>query len=139
LKHSLTVHVPIFKTDAAKRLVFGFANVSVSKDGDPVTDLQDDQIPPDALEKAAYKFVLTSRIGGLEHQEMGVATLVESFFLTPEKLAAMGVSDPTYKGASWWVGFRVDDPDTWDRVQKGELRAFSIGGEGTYENVNADA
>jgi hypothetical protein len=26
---------------------------------------------------------------------------------------------------------RVDDPDVWKRVKKGELRAFSIGGTGT--------
>jgi hypothetical protein len=67
---------------------------------------------------------------------MGVSRLVESCFITPEKLAAMGVKDEEFKGASWWVGFKVDEPEVWAAVKSGELPMFSIGGEGSYEEVS---
>lgn len=118
-------------------LAFGFANVSVTKNGELITDLHEDQIPPDVLEKAAYNFVLKYRDAGVEHEEMGVGRLVESIFLTTEKLTAMGISDPTYKGAAWWVGFKVDDPAVWKKVESGELAMFSIGGRCSYEEVEA--
>ncbi len=129
----VNLSLQVAKKDPKKMLVFGFANVAVDKNGKTVTDLHDDQIPADVLEKAAYTFVLKYREGGYEHQKMGVARLVESFFLTAEKLKAMGVKDGDYDGAAWWVGFKVDDPDVWAQVEKGELPAFSIGGTCTYE------
>lgn len=131
----IEVRVPVAKSDPERMLVFGFANVSVTRDGEVVTDLHNDEIPPDVLEKAAYNFVLRYREGGLEHEKMGVSRLVESCFITPEKLAAMGVKDTEFNGASWWVGFKVDEPEVWAAVKSGELPMFSIGGEGSYEEV----
>jgi hypothetical protein len=130
LEHVITM--PVTKTDDEQMLVFGFANVSVTKDGELVTDTHGDQIPPDVLEKAAYKFVLKYREGGYEHEKMGVARLVESVFLTPEKLKAMQITDDTFKGAAWFLGFKVDDPDVWRDVKSGKLPAFSIGGTATF-------
>lgn len=130
------IRIPITKKDASQMLAFGFANVAVTEDGTLVTDLHKDQIPAEVLEKAAYKFVLKYRTGGLEHEEMGVARLVESFFMTAEKLKALGIeTTDTFKGAAWWVGFKIDDPDVWKRVEGGELCDFSIGGTGEYEEA----
>lgn len=129
------VKTKLTKADARRMLVFGFANVSMTRDGEVVIDHHNDIIPPQVLEKAAYDFVLRYREGGLEHEKTGVARLVESVFLTPEKLAAMGISDPTFRGAEWFVGFKVDDPEVWAAVERGELPMFSIGGEGTYVEV----
>ncbi len=126
----------IAKTVEDQRLVFGFANISVDPDGETVTDKHGDQIPPSVLEKAAYRFVVQRGEGGLEHQYMGVATLVESFFLTAEKVEAMGLSDPSFRGAAWWIGFRVDDSDVWAAVKSGELAAFSIAGRAEIEEVD---
>lgn len=122
------IQIPLAKTDASKRLVFGYANVARAADGSIVTDLHGDQIDPSSLEDAAYDFVLYYREGGLEHQVMGVARLVESVFITPEKLQAMGIVAPTYKGAAWFVGFKVLDEALWKSVQAGEITCFSIGG-----------
>jgi hypothetical protein len=41
----------------------------------------------------------------------------------------MGIKDPDYKGAAWFLGFRVKDPEVWASVKSGELSAFSIGGK----------
>lgn len=117
----------ITKVDDDQRLVFGYASVAVRADGETVVDSQDDVIAPDTLEKAAYDYVLRSRDGGLMHERMGVATMVESFVVTPEKLKAMGLPENSLP-QSWWIGFRVDDPEVWKRVKSGELSSFSIGG-----------
>ena len=52
------------KVDEDKRLVFGWANVSVDVGGNEVVDLQEDMIDPETLEAAAYKFAELYRDGG---------------------------------------------------------------------------
>lgn len=123
------VTVPVIKTDSPQMLAFGFANVAVNTDGTSVVDRQNDEITADDLERAAYDYVLRFREAGVEHKKLGVARLVESFFLTAEKLGAMlAAPAPEFKGAKWWVGFKIDDPAVWKLVESGELSCFSIGG-----------
>jgi len=57
----------VLKSDDDKRLVFGWASVSVSVSGETIIDLQSDQIEPDDLETAVYQYVLNFRDGGEEH------------------------------------------------------------------------
>ena len=130
---TVSFDLPITKTDAKRMLVFGFANVAVAKNGKIVVDLHDDIIPEHVLEDAAYNYVLQARVGGFEHKKMGVARLIESVFLTAEKIKAMGLDDKKFKGAAWWVAFKVDDPEVWAKVEDETLVAFSIGGTATVE------
>lgn len=122
----------IAKTDAPRRLVFGWAS-RVSKDGVPVEDSQGDIIDPEDIEEAAYDFALFSRDGGEMHDRLGVGKMVESVAFTEEKLAAMGLPagsvDP-----GWWVGFKVDQ-DVFDKVKAGTYKMFSIGGVGRRVSV----
>jgi hypothetical protein len=128
----LVVEGEFTKFDEDKRLAFGWASV-VKKDGLEVVDRQGDWISPEDLENAAYKYVLTSRVGGDMHKRNGeqphhVSDLVESFVVTPEKIAKMGLPESTPIG--WWVGFKVHDDDTWDLVKKKGRTGFSIHGRG---------
>lgn len=118
----------VTKVDTEKMLVFGFASVSVTKDGQAVVDSQKDAIPLSELEKAAYDYVLNSRDGALMHRKNKVARLVESFVVTPEKLAALSLAEDALP-LGWIVGFKVDDPEVWEKVKSGELKGFSIGGK----------
>jgi len=105
----------VSKLDDDKRLVFGWASVLENEDGSPLEDLQGDVIAPDELESAVYKFVLDSRKAGEMHERTeGIGRLVESFVLTPEKAAVLGIE----KRAGWWVGFKIDDDSTWSEVKK---------------------
>lgn len=122
----------IQKVDEEKRLVFGWANVSVTVDGKLVEDLQEDMIDPDVLEAAAYKFAELYREGGEMHERTGVAVMVESVVLTAEKQAAIGIPAGTLP-VGWWIGFRVTDDDVWERVKTGEYSMFSIGGTAIRE------
>jgi hypothetical protein len=135
------VNVKFAKIDEDQQLIFGLASVAVSADGTPVEDLQGDIIPSAELEKAVYSYVLKSRQGGTMHEEMGTARLVESFVVTSEKLGALlkglGVEADIsgFQGVAAWVGFKVDDPETWARVKSGELASFSIGGRAVMDEA----
>ena len=106
---------------ADKQLVFGWASVA------DIKDLQGDVIEPEALEEAAYNFVMNSRVGGEMHEVKGVATLVESFFITEEKAQALGIDEGWLN--HWWVGFKVLDADVWAKIKSGEYKMFSIAGK----------
>ena len=79
-------------------------------------DFQGDMIDPETLEKAVYDYVEESRDGGEMHKRLGVATLIESIVFTKEKMSALGIPDGTIP-EGWWVGFRVSDPDVWEKVK----------------------
>ena len=127
----------IRKVDEDKRLVFGWANISVTVDGEQVLDYQEDMIDPEELENAAYKFVELYRDGGEMHERTGVAFLVESVILTGEKQAAMGL-EPGTLPIGWWVGFKVTDDDVWEKVKTGEYSMFSIGGKAIREEIEEE-
>ena len=129
--------VNIVKVDETKQLVFGFFNIN--KVGDElVFDSQQDAIPTEELEKAAYNYVLDARVQGDRHVRKGVGRLVESIVLTYEKqeaikkcLEAQGIIAEINLGCEgWFGGFKVDDEDVWQSILKGDYPAFSIGGSG---------
>lgn len=109
-----------------ERLVFGWANVAATVDGE-VVDAHSDTIEPATLEKAAYEYVLKFRDAGQMHSGGSVGRLVESFVVTPQKLVAMGLpGDALPQG--WFVGFKIDDAGVWAKVKNGEYPMFSIQG-----------
>lgn len=129
---SWEIRARVAKVDAEQRLAFGWASVAVDAAGRPVIDHQGDLIPVEELERAAYQYVVTSRDASEMHGRRGVAQLVESVVLTPEKYAALGLP---LGPSGWWVGFRVTDDAVWQRVKAGDFREFSIGGSATRKPV----
>lgn len=117
-----------------RRLVFGWASVSVTTDGTPLIDHQQDIIDPEDLESAAYEYVLNFRDCGEEHipDLRKKARLVESCVFTEEKQAAMGIPSGTLP-VGWWIGFYVDDDAAWEKIKDGTYKMFSI--EGTARRV----
>lgn len=143
----------ISKLDDEQQLVFGYANVAVSKStsggsgGVEFFDLQRDSIPPAELEKAAYDFVLEFRDTGEMHKGGSVGQLIESIVFTPDKLKALAtdpVSGVVYEeGLSvlkqllpprWWVGFKLDK-SAYQAVKSGKYKMFSIAGEADRTEV----
>lgn len=130
------------KMDPDKRQVFGWANLAVV-DGQPVIDLQGDYVAIEEIEKSAYAYMLNSRVGGHMHQRIGkgldlgpvhVADVIESFVVTPEKLAVMGL-DPDALPLGWWTGMQVNDESVWQQVKRGDLAGFSIHGSGVRREL----
>lgn len=126
----------IAKLDDEQHVVFGWLSWSVDKQGRLIVDSQDDVILPADLEKAAYDHVLYSRETDAMHEGGAVGRLIESMVFTKEKQAALGIPAGVLPECAWWVGYKVDDADTWERVKNGELRAFSIGGTGQRQEIS---
>lgn len=126
----------IAKIDEDRRLVFGWASVSIEKDGTQLVDHEGDIIDPRDLEDAAYAFVLEFGEANLNHQGPTVGHLVESFVSTPDKLAALGLPADSLP-VGWWAGWYVEDDDVWAGVKDGKYQAFSI--EGQAQRVPVDA
>ena len=135
---SITWEGEISKVDDEKRQVFGWCSVS-EIDGELVTDHQNDYVPINEMEMSAYDYVIKSRKGGDMHsrvkkdwlldEPLHVSDLIESFVVTPEKLAQMGLPENALPHG-WWVGFKVNDDKVWDKVKNGERLGFSIHGSG---------
>lgn len=122
------------KFDDAEQIVFGWANVSVRKDGTLVIDSEEDTIELADLEAAAYDFVLNAAATGDMHEGGVTGQLVESMVFTPEKLEAMNLPEGSVP-AGWWVGFHVDDREVFDKVRKRERSMFSIQGTAIRERI----
>ena len=124
----------IQKVDSERRIIFGWANVAVDENNRVVVDSDNDTIPIEELEQAAYRYVEFSGYGGggEMHQNVGVANLIESMVFTPEKSELLGISG-TPQG--WWVGFRVTDDNVWQKVKSGEYSMFSIGGRAVRREI----
>lgn len=126
----------IMKTEDDKRLVFGWASISITVDGVQLEDRQQDMIDPEDLEEAAYEYVLNFRDTGEEHistmRKKG--KLVESCVFTAEKQKAMGIPEGTLP-VGWWIGFKIEDDAAWEKVKNGTYRMFSIEGRANREPV----
>lgn len=127
----------IAKADEDKRLVFGWALVSATSDGKQIIDHQGDIVDQDELEEGAYEYVLNFRDAGEEHigSLRKKARMVESVVFTEEKLKAMGIPLGTVP-YGWWIGFYVDDDNTWEMIKNGTYKMFSIEGRAIREPVN---
>ena len=132
--HDEPVSFDILKSDDDKHLVFGWASIIQTADGETVEDIQNDIIEPEDLEEAAYEYVLNFRDTGEEHlpRYRKKGKLIESCVFTEEKQRAMGLA-PGSLPVGWWIGFHIGDDNTWRRIKDGTYKMFSI--EGKAERV----
>lgn len=138
---SFTVTATVSKAMDDKRQVYGWASIT-EMNGQPVVDLQGDYVTIEEIEKAAHKYISSSRKGGDMHLRDGdnpvhVADLIESVVITPEKKEALGL--PADSPTGWWVGMQVNDEETWRKVRSGERPMFSIHGSGRRQEVEIQA
>ena len=124
----------IQKSKGDKMLAFGWANIAVTPEGEQIEDYHEDLIDPEELEQAAYSFVELYREGGAMHERGGVAVVGESMVFSKEKQSTLGIAKGTLP-EGWWIGFKVTDPDVWDKVKDGTYSMFSIEGKATREEL----
>lgn len=122
--------------DNERRCAGGWAYVC--KKGDKVvTDHSGDTWSIEEVEKTAHQFISDCRVGGENHIQKGGAELVESIVFSKTLQDALGI-DIKKDGESvegWFVVFKITDDALLEKVQKGELPMFSIGGSGIREDV----
>ena len=111
------------------RTVTGWAAVVTRDDGNPVIDADDHIIPVDVLKRAVQKAFADQGGAGridINHEGDTAADLVESFVVTKENRAALGLGDSGREG--WIATIRISDPEVIRRVQSGELTELSLKG-----------
>jgi hypothetical protein len=119
----------VCKVDSSLGLVFGFAIVC-TKNGEPYFDTQDDNIPDDAMLKAATEFMQSERIQGHMHEHdadgnpIQDGNVVFAFPLTADVAKAMNIQCDT-------TGLMIaikPSPDVLEKYRDGSFTGFSIGG-----------
>jgi hypothetical protein len=121
----------IVKADEEQRIVYGWASV-VTKDGEAVVDKQGDMIAPDEMEKMATEFMMSARKAKAMHEGEGIGEVIHSMPLTDTIAKAFGVESSR---EGWMIAMKVHDDEVWQRVKRGDLRAFSIGGEAMSDDA----
>lgn len=133
IRHSESIYIDepvefdVMKTKD-NQTVFGYANVSVDKEGNYPFEWQDDIIPTEVLEKAAYNYVIKYRGMGEQHIGESVGILIESCMFTKEKMEVMGIPEGTVPEALW-VGYYIPDEEVFAKVKDGTYKMFSIQGK----------
>ena len=100
-----------------------------------LVDSQMDAMSADEVKKAAYGFMKQSelyKIDLMHNNEPTGSYIVESF------LARKDDPDGFIEG-SWVLGVKIESPELWSKVLKGELNGFSFQGEFTgATTINLD-
>lgn len=121
-----------------EQLVFGWASVAKDANGNRPLDWQGDIIDAEDLEQAVYDFNLNFRESNEMHQHDSTnGKLVESIIFTKEKMKAMGIPEGTV-AQGWWVGFKLDDREVYQKVKSGIYKMFSIEGSAYSEETETD-
>lgn len=123
--------VAIVKVAEDQRMVYGWASV-ISEGGIPHVDTQGDVIHADDLVKATTDFMADARLAKSMHAGEGIGEVLHSFPLTAELAKSLGVESAN---EGWIVGVKVHDDGVWALVKSGDLKAFSIGGNASREEI----
>lgn len=116
-----SVYSKIKKVDTARRWVTG-----VVLEPDSV-DLQDDRISAEDVRKAMEGYMIKSQQVGLQHSGKADASVVECYLAPCDFI--LGVAGLIKKG-SWVMTTKIHDDSLWQKVLKGEIGGYSIGGSG---------
>lgn len=112
--------VTFAKVDGDRQLVTG-----VVLEPDTV-DAHGDVVSREEIEQAAHRFLVRSRLVGLQHRRRAPAEVVESY-IAPRDFELGG---GRVKEGSWVMTVHVKDADLWKAIKEGRYTGFSIGGTG---------
>ena len=128
---SVEKFVPIHKLDEEHRLVYG---VVYSPDE---VDAQGDFARAPVIEKMAHVFMAQFQKTDVMHDEVDRSEiLVVESYIAPVDFT-MGDQEVT-KG-SWVLVTKILDDDIWEKVKKGELTGYSMGGAAIGQEFEAEA
>ena len=98
---------------------------------EPLTeDAHGNYMTEQEITKAAYWFAKNGNQVDVQHsfEPLEKAAVVESYVAPCD----MSVGEQAIKKGTWMMTVEVDDPDIFEKVQKGEITGFSMGGVGKY-------
>lgn len=124
-KASFSTFGKIIKTDSENHFVTGIVY-------EPMTvDTQGDYMTEEEIQKAAHWYAKNGTGVDVQHDEKKLdgACVVESWIAK----ADFSLDKTDIKKGTWLMTVEISDHDVWDKVEKGELTGFSMGGSGKYE------
>ena len=120
----------ILKVDAETHYVTGIVYEPLIEDahGNFMTESE--------IRKAAFWFAKNGDKVDLQHsfEQVEGVTVVETY-VAPSDMEVEG--QPVIKG-TWLMTVEVENADVWNKVQKGEVTGFSMGGIGKYSETETD-
>ena len=90
-----------------------------------VKDTQGDWATAEEIRKAAWSFMESDQIYKINHDEEGEVHVLESY-IAPVDFEAEGQK---VTAGTWLLGSRIRNEETWERIEKGELTGYSMGGD----------
>lgn len=120
----------VLKVDAETHYVTGIVYEPLTEDahGNFMTESE--------IRKAAYWFAKNGDKVDLQHsfEQVDGVSVVETY-VAPSDMDVEG--RPVVKG-TWLMTVEVENAEIWDKVQKGEVTGFSMGGIGKYSETETD-
>lgn len=121
---------PIVKVDPENHYVTGVVY-------EPDTeDTQGDHMSAEEIQKAAYWYAKHRGDVDIQHsfESFDGACEVESWVTKNDET----IGDQQIKKGTWMATVEVSDPEIFEKIQKGEITGFSMGGKGTYVESDDD-
>lgn len=120
----------IVKTDSENHYVTGVVYEPMTEDS------HGDYMEEDEIIKAAYYFAKNGDKVDLQHsfEPLDGATVVENWVAK----ADFKIDDEEIRKGTWLMTVEVTDTDIWDKIEKGEISGFSMGGVGEYSEEDVD-
>lgn len=120
----------VLKVDSETHYVTGIVYEPLTEDahGNFMTESE--------IKKAAYWFAKNGDKVDLQHSfEQADGVSVVETYVAPSDMDVEG--QPVIKG-TWLMTVEVENAEIWDKVQKGEVTGFSMGGIGKYSETETD-
>lgn len=102
---------------------------------EPLTeDAHGNYMTEQEITKAAYWFAKNGNQVDVQHsfEPLEKAAVVESYVAPCD----MSIGEQAIKKGTWMMTVEVDDPEIFEKVQKGEITGFSMGGVGKYSDTD---
>lgn len=101
-----------------------------------VEDSQGNYMTEEEITKAAHWFIKNGNSVDIQHsfEPFEGACVVESSVTKCD----MEIEGQAIKKGTWLMTMEIDDPDVFESIQKGDITGFSMGGTGTYSEIDVD-
>lgn len=127
-----TAYVPIAKISSKRQIVYC---VVLSPEE---SDEQEDYMTAEDIELACHRYMLNSRVVGVNHTKAINAKPVECYIMPMDMEWDGGQYGPQkVKKGSWVVGLKIFDKSEWAKVENGDYEGVSVSGVGLRDDMVA--
>jgi len=93
-------------------------------------DSQGDYMKADTIEDMAHNYMLNSQMMKIMHKKKVLAKVIESF-IAPVNFK---LGNESVKKGAWVMGTKILDTAIWEKIKKGEITGYSIGGRAKVQS-----